>query len=244
MRTRLRSRSSCSTWAGLGPKTFEQAAGFCASRNGDDPLDMTGVHPETYPVVPKAAGRHRPPGARADGPCRVAAPLRPQTLPDERFGAITVKGHPPELEKPGRTRAPTSRSGRFNDSVTELKDLQPGMVLEGTVRTWPRSAPSSTWAGTRTARPPQPDEPQVRQRPRSEVVKTGTVVKGSVLEGTWPQAHRACDEARRAGGAPHAAQADNRFQPASGPQRSRFSGAGRPPRQTPWPRPSPSAGPP
>jgi uncharacterized protein len=118
---------------GLGPRTFEQAAGFLRIRGGDNPLDMSGVHPETYPVVEKilaAAGR---PIGDLMGAADVIRRLKPEALADERFGAITVRDVLAELEKPGRDPRPDFKAARFDDGVEDIKDLQPGMVLEGTV---------------------------------------------------------------------------------------------------------------
>ena len=133
----FRSRRQLLDVTGLGPKTFEQAAGFLRIRDGDDPLDMTGVHPETYPVVQKLLAATGRPVQELMGRAEVLRTLKPETiareLADERFGAITVKDILAELEKPGRDPRPDFKVARFNDSVTDLKDLQPGMVLEGTV---------------------------------------------------------------------------------------------------------------
>jgi protein Tex len=118
---------------GLGPKTFEQAAGFLRIRDGDNPLDMTGVHPETYPVVEKMLKQVQRPVHEIMGKADVLKALRPETFADERFGAITVKDILAELEKPGRDPRPDFVVARFNDGVSDLKDLQPGMLLEGTV---------------------------------------------------------------------------------------------------------------
>jgi protein Tex len=129
----FRSRKQLLDVAGLGPKTFEQAAGFLRIRDGDNPLDMTGVHPETYALVEKmiaAAGR---PIDRLMGAADVLKSLKPEAFADERFGAITVKDILAELEKPGRDPRPHFQVARFNDGVHELKDLKPGMLLEGTV---------------------------------------------------------------------------------------------------------------
>ncbi len=118
---------------GLGAKTFEQAAGFLRIRGGDDPLDASGVHPETYPVVQKLLAAT---GTSIDtlmGRSDVLAALRPEAFADERFGAITVKDILAELEKPGRDPRPDFKVARFNDGVQDLKDLEPGMQLEGTV---------------------------------------------------------------------------------------------------------------
>ncbi len=129
----FRSRRQLLEVTGLGPKTFEQAAGFLRIRDGDDPLDMTGVHPETYPVVQKmlaAAGR---PIQELMGRAEVLKTLRPEAFADERFGAITVKDILAELAKPGRDPRPGFVVARFNEGVEVITDLRPGMVLEGTV---------------------------------------------------------------------------------------------------------------
>lgn len=129
----FRTRQQLLDVSGLGPRTFEQAAGFLRIRGGDNPLDMTGVHPETYPVVEKmlaAAGR---PVDQLMGRADVLRTLKPEAFADERFGAITVKDILAELEKPGRDPRPHFEVARFNEGVEDIKDLQPGMVLEGTV---------------------------------------------------------------------------------------------------------------
>jgi uncharacterized protein len=118
---------------GLGPKTFEQAAGFLRIRDGDNPLDVSGVHPETYPVVQRmlaAAGRSI---GELMGRSDVLRTLEPKAFADDRFGAITVKDILAELEKPGRDPRPHFKVARFNDGVEDIKDLQAGMVLQGTV---------------------------------------------------------------------------------------------------------------
>ena len=118
---------------GLGPKTFEQAAGFLRIRDGDNPLDMTGVHPETYPLVEQillTTGR----GVQdLMGRAEVLKGLKPEQFASGQFGAITVKGILDELEKPGRDPRPDFQVARFNDGVEDIADLKAGMVLEGTV---------------------------------------------------------------------------------------------------------------
>ena len=119
--------------AGLGAKTFEQSAGFLRIRGGDNPLDMTGVHPETYPVVEKilqATGKNV---AELMGRADMLKTLRPELLASDRFGAITVKDILAELEKPGRDPRPDFKVARFNAGVEDIKDLKEGMTLEGTV---------------------------------------------------------------------------------------------------------------
>jgi uncharacterized protein len=118
---------------GIGPKTFEQCAGFLRIRGGDDPLDMTGVHPETYPVVQRILAAAGQPIEAVMGKPEVLRALRPESLADERFGPVTVRDILAELEKPGRDPRPTFRVAQFDEAVHSLDDLRPGMVLEGTV---------------------------------------------------------------------------------------------------------------
>ena len=129
----FRSRAQLLDVAGLGPKTFEQAAGFLRIRDGDNPLDMTGVHPETYALVQKMISATGRPIERLMGASDVLKSLKPEAFADERFGAITVKDILAELEKPGRDPRPDFKVARFNEGVNDLQDLKPGMLLEGTV---------------------------------------------------------------------------------------------------------------
>jgi uncharacterized protein len=119
--------------AGLGAKTFEQAAGFLRIRDGDNPLDVSGVHPETYPVVQKMLAHTGKAAAELVGKSDVLRTLKPELFADEKFGVITVRDILVELEKPGRDPRPDFKVARFNDGVDDIKDLQEGMVLEGTV---------------------------------------------------------------------------------------------------------------
>jgi len=129
----FRSRRQLLDVSGLGPRTFEQAAGFLRIRDGDKPLDQTGVHPETYPVVQKMLASLQRPITELMGRSEVLRTLKPERFADAHFGAITVKDILSELEKPGRDPRPDFKVARFNDGVNDIKDLQPGMVLEGTV---------------------------------------------------------------------------------------------------------------
>ena len=119
--------------AGLGAKTFEQSAGFLRIRGGDNPLDLTGVHPETYPVVERIIEHTQAPVAQLMGRADMLKQLRPELFANERFGVITVKDILAELEKPGRDPRPDFKVARFNEGVDDIKDLREGMVLEGTV---------------------------------------------------------------------------------------------------------------
>ncbi len=118
---------------GLGAKTFEQSAGFLRIRGGDNPLDMTGVHPETYSVVENIIGHTRTPVGEIMGRADMLKTLKPELFANEKFGVITVKDIITELEKPGRDPRPDFKVARFNDGVEDIKDLKEGMVLEGTV---------------------------------------------------------------------------------------------------------------
>jgi len=129
----FRDRKQLLDVAGLGAKTFEQSAGFLRIRGGDNPLDMTGVHPETYPVVEQIIATTGKPVAELMGRAEMLKTLRPELFANEKFGVITVKDILGELEKPGRDPRPDFKVARFNEGVEDIRDLQPGMILEGTV---------------------------------------------------------------------------------------------------------------
>ncbi|WP_395684947.1 Tex family protein [Caenimonas koreensis] len=119
--------------SGLGAKTFEQSAGFLRIRGGTNPLDMTGVHPETYPVVEQMMAKTGKPVAELMGRAEMLKSLRPELFANEKFGVITVKDILGELEKPGRDPRPDFKVARLTDGVEDIADLREGMVLEGTV---------------------------------------------------------------------------------------------------------------
>ena len=129
----FRNRQQLLDVAGLGAKTFEQAAGFLRIRDGDNPLDRSGVHPETYPVVERILTATGRPLGELMGRSDVLRALQPAVFADERFGAITVKDILAELEKPGRDPRPDFKVAKLTDGIDDIKHLQPGMVLEGTV---------------------------------------------------------------------------------------------------------------
>ncbi|HYZ53883.1 MAG TPA: Tex family protein [Streptosporangiaceae bacterium] len=117
----------------LGPKAFEQCAGFLRISGGDDPLDASSVHPEAYPVVRRilaAAGTSMP---GLIGNTAVLRSLKPERFADDRFGLPTVTDILRELEKPGRDPRPGFRTATFADGVETMEDLAPGMLLEGVV---------------------------------------------------------------------------------------------------------------
>jgi uncharacterized protein len=127
------SRQDLMKVTGLGAKTFEQSAGFLRIRGGSNPLDMTGVHPETYPVVEEIIAKSGKPVAEIMGRADMLKTLRPELFANEQFGVITVKDIFTELEKPGRDPRPDFKVARFNDGVEDIADLKEGMILEGTV---------------------------------------------------------------------------------------------------------------
>lgn len=117
----------------LGPKAFEQAAGFLRIRDGENPLDGSSVHPEAYPVVERILKKTGRPLAKLIGDVGFLQSLDPADFTDEKFGIPTVSDILKELEKPGRDPRPEFKTAQFKDGVEELKDLQLGMVLEGVV---------------------------------------------------------------------------------------------------------------
>ncbi|MCP2159517.1 Tex family protein [Williamsia serinedens] len=117
----------------LGPKAFEQCAGFLRIRDGADPLDASGVHPEAYPVVRKILDRTGVSLAELIGDTRTLRSLRPADFADDRFGVPTVSDILAELEKPGRDPRPAFETATFAAGVEKVGDLRPGMVLEGVV---------------------------------------------------------------------------------------------------------------
>ena len=130
---RFQSRKDLLKVSRLGPRTFEQCAGFLRIRDGVEPLDASSVHPEAYGVAKKivaACGRD----VRALMGDKVALKaLDPRVFVDERFGLPTVRDILAELEKPGRDPRPEFRTATFADGIDDIKDLKPGMKLEGTV---------------------------------------------------------------------------------------------------------------
>ncbi|TVL93464.1 Tex family protein [Streptomyces sp. SAJ15] len=129
----FRSRKALKDVPRLGPKAYEQCAGFLRIRDGEDPLDASSVHPEAYPVVRtmvKAAGTDV---ASLIGNAAALRGLRPQDFVDDSFGLPTVTDILRELEKPGRDPRPAFKTATFKEGVEKLGDLAPGMILEGVV---------------------------------------------------------------------------------------------------------------
>lgn len=129
----FRSRASLRKVAGLGPKAYELAAGFLRIRDGADPLDASGVHPEAYPVVRRILAATGQPIQALVGNGAALRGLDPKAFTDATFGLPTVTDIIAELEKPGRDPRPAFRTATFQDGVEKIGDLKPGMRLEGVV---------------------------------------------------------------------------------------------------------------
>jgi len=178
----FRSRQDLLKVTGLGAKTFEQSAGFLRIRGGDNPLDMTGVHPETYPVVEQILAKTGKPVNELMGRAEMLKTLKPELFANAQFGVITVKDILGELEKPGRDPRPDFKVARFNDGVDDIKDLQEGMVLEGTVS---NVAQFGAFVDLGVHQDGLVHVSQLSNKfvnDAREVVKTGDIVKVKVLE--------------------------------------------------------------
>lgn len=173
--------------SGLGPKTFEQAAGFLRIRHGDNPLDFSAVHPETYPIVEKILRNLNKPIGEVMGRADVLQTLKPEMFADEQFGVITVKDIFGELEKPGRDPRPDFKVARYSEGVEEITDLKVGMVLEGTVS---NVAAFGAFIDLGVHQDGLVHVSQLANRfvaDAREVVKTGDVVRVKVLEVDLPR---------------------------------------------------------
>ncbi|MEU8618377.1 Tex family protein [Streptomyces sp. NPDC048623] len=219
----FRSRRALKDVARLGPKAYEQCAGFLRIRGGDDPLDASSVHPEAYPVVRRMVKTAGGEVAALIGNTGVLRSLRAGDFVDETFGLPTVTDILKELEKPGRDPRPAFKTATFKEGVEKIGDLVSGMVLEGVVTNVAAfgafvdigvhqdglvhvSAMSKTFV----------------KDPR-DVVKPGDVVKVKVLDVDIPRKRisltlRLEDEATADGGT-------------GAPQRERGDRGGRPPQQ-------------
>jgi uncharacterized protein len=129
----FRSRKALKKVPRLGPKAFEQCAGFLRIAHGDDPLDASGVHPEAYPVVRRIIAATRSDIGTLIGNFAILRGLAPKKFVDDTFGLPTVTDILRELEKPGRDPRPAFKTAVFREGVETLADLTPGMVLEGAV---------------------------------------------------------------------------------------------------------------
>ncbi|HEY4986262.1 MAG TPA: Tex family protein [Bradyrhizobium sp.] len=129
----FKSRKALKDVPRLGPKAFEQCAGFLRINDGEDPLDSSGVHPEAYPVVRRILSAAKSDIKALIGNADIIRQLKPQSFVDDKFGLPTVTDILKELEKPGRDPRPAFKAAVFKEGVETLKDLRRGMILEGTV---------------------------------------------------------------------------------------------------------------
>ena len=117
----------------LGDKAFEQAAGFLRIMGGENPLDASGVHPESYPLVNKILTEIKKDIKEIIGDSALLQSLNPASYADEKFGIPTIADILKELDKPGRDPRPEFTTATFKEGVEEMKDLKPDMILEGAV---------------------------------------------------------------------------------------------------------------
>ena len=210
---------------GLGAKSFEQSAGFLRIRGGDNPLDMTGVHPETYPVVEQIIRETGKPVAELMGRAEVIKTLKPERFANAQFGVITVRDILGELEKPGRDPRPDFKVARFNDGVDDIKDLVEGMVLEGTVS---NVAAFGAFVDLGVHQDGLVHVSQLAHKfvtDAREIVKTGDIVKVQVVEVDVARKRLALTMKIGAAPARRDGAPDTRFQ-AAGQQQRRHAGPG------------------
>lgn len=129
----FRSRKALKDVPRLGPKAFEQCAGFLRIAGSDDPLDASAVHPESYPLVRRIIEATKSDIHALIGNTAALRALSPKAFVDDTFGLPTVTDILRELEKPGRDPRPAFKTAEFKEGVETLNDLKPGMVLEGVV---------------------------------------------------------------------------------------------------------------
>ena len=209
---------------GLGAKTFEQSAGFLRIRGGDNPLDMTGVHPETYSVIEKIMAHTAKPVAELMGRADMLKTLKPELFANAQFGVITVKDILGELEKPGRDPRPDFKVARFNDGVDNIKDLKEGMVLEGTVS---NVAAFGAFVDLGVHQDGLVHVSQLSHKfvtDAREIVKTGDIVKVQVVEVDVARKRIALTMKLGVAPARRDGPGDNRFQGAANNQRHRPGG--------------------
>jgi uncharacterized protein len=130
---RFKSRMQLMAVPGFGPKTFEQAAGFLRIRGGENPLDMTGVHPESYPVVEKIAASMNVTVDELIKQPELAEKVKIEGFKTETVGIYTLGDIKEELRKPGRDPRDKFVAPKFREDVKEMKDISAGMALEGVV---------------------------------------------------------------------------------------------------------------
>ncbi|MFD1076735.1 Tex family protein [Longispora fulva] len=226
----FRSRKALKDVARLGPKAFEQCAGFLRIPGGDDPLDSSSVHPEAYPVVRRIMAATTGDIATLIGNGAALRTVKATDFVDDTFGLPTVTDILAELEKPGRDPRPAFRTATFKDGVEKLSDLEPGMLLEGVVTNVAAFGAFVDVGVHQDGLVHISAMSQTFIKDPRDVVKPGDIVRVKVLEVDIPRKRisltlRLEDEAAR-GGAP----GERRGQGAGGPggQRGPGQGGGRP----------------
>jgi protein Tex len=220
--------------SGLGAKTFEQCAGFLRINGGDNPLDTTGVHPETYPVIEKLLATVSRPISEVMGRSDVLKSVKPEQFANEKFGIITVKDILAELEKPSRDPRPDFQVARFNDGVEDIRDLKEGMILEGTVS---NVAAFGAFVDLGVHQDGLVHVSQLSHKfttDAREVVKTGQIVKVKVMEVDVARKRIALSMKLDAAPARSDGPRENRFESARGQGAGRggFSAPQRAPQET------------
>ena len=210
---------------GLGAKTFEQSAGFLRIRDGDNPLDMTAVHPETYPVVERIMAQTDKPVVELMGRADMLKTLKPELFANDTVGVITVRDILSELEKPGRDPRPDFKVAKLQDGVEDIKDLKVDMVLEGTVS---NVAAFGAFVDLGVHQDGLIHVSQLSNKfitDAREVVKTGEIIKVKVLEVDVARKRISLtmkmDAAAARKDGPHSARSDNRFEHAGRDNRQR-----------------------
>ena len=219
--------------SGLGAKTFEQSAGFLRIRGGDNPLDMTSVHPETYPVVERIMAQTGKPIAELMGRADMLKTLKPELFANDTVGVITVKDILVELEKPGRDPRPDFKVAQLQEGVEDLKDLKVGMVLEGTVS---NVAAFGAFVDLGVHQDGLIHVSQLSHKfitDAREVVKTGDIIKVKVLEVDVARKRISLSMKLDAAPARKDGPHENRFEHAGRDQRPRTGGGYKPPASAP-----------
>ncbi|MFZ4473153.1 MAG: Tex family protein [Limnohabitans sp.] len=210
---------------GLGAKTFEQSAGFLRIRDGDNPLDMTGVHPETYATVEHIISHTGKPVAELMGRADMLKTLKPELFANDSVGVITVKDILSELEKPGRDPRPDFKVAKLQDGVEDIQDLKVDMVLEGTVS---NVAAFGAFVDLGVHQDGLIHVSQLSNKfitDAREIVKTGDIVKVKVLEVDVPRKRISLTMKLDAAPVRKDGAKDNRFEFAGKDNRQRSGGS-------------------
>ena len=210
---------------GLGAKTFEQSAGFLRIRDGDNPLDMTGVHPETYATVERIISHTGKPVAELMGRADMLKTLKPELFANDSVGVITVKDILSELEKPGRDPRPDFKVAKLQDGVEDIQDLKVDMVLEGTVS---NVAAFGAFVDLGVHQDGLIHVSQLSNKfitDAREIVKTGDIVKVKVLEVDVPRKRISLTMKLDAAPVRKDGAKDNRFEFAGKDNRQRSGGS-------------------